>query len=268
MDKTTMESTVEGNEMLRVIAGRTSTRKFADAEVGDDKRAAILRAASCAPSAGAMMMYSIIDIRERATLERLSILCDNQPFIATAPWALVFVVDYRKWIDLFEYTGCFDPDFVAQTGKEPRREPNLGDFAIACQDAIIAAQTAALAAESLGVGSCYIGDIIENAEDVSELLDLPTHTIPLSMLVLGVPHKERPAKEHPVCNLVMPERYMRADRETLDGQVAEMDRIFRPHATKSGARVRDIYTRKHTSEFMAEMDRSMGWWLDNWLGRR
>ena len=63
------------------------------------------------------MMYSIISIREQATLDRLADLCDYQPMIAKAPWALIFVVDYAKWIDLFERVGCFEPEFVERTGK-------------------------------------------------------------------------------------------------------------------------------------------------------
>ena len=80
-------------------------------------------------------------------------------------------------------------------------------FCDAAQDAVIAAQTAVIAAEAVGLGSCYIGDIVENAEEVGELLGLPAHTMPLSMLVFGVPHKERPATPHPAENLVMSERY-------------------------------------------------------------
>lgn len=264
--------TTTGNATLDVLEHRSSTRAFAQGDDGaplpvtDGQRAAILRAASRAPTAGAMMMYSIIDIRSQETRERLAELCDHQPMIARAPWALVFVVDYAKWIDLFEHVGCFTPEFAERTGKAPRRTPSLGDFAIAAQDAVIAAQNAVVAAEALGLGSCYIGDIVENAEQVAELLDLPEHTMPLSMLIIGTPAKERPAIAHPVVNLVHEERYRRADAATLDAQVAEMDAMFRPHAKGAGERVVDIYTRKHTSDFMAEMDRSMRQWFRNWLG--
>lgn len=253
-------------DVLEVIEARSSTRKFAQDSVTDEQRSAVLHAATRAPSAGAMMMYSIIDIRNQETLDQLAVLCDDQPFIATAPWALVFVVDYAKWIDLFEHTGCFEPSFVEQTGKSPRRAPGVGEFAIAAQDAVIAAQTAVIAAEAVGLGSCYIGDVVENAEAVGRLLDLPPYTLPLSMLVLGVPAKERPATPHPVENIVMVERYRRADAATMDKQVAEMDAMFRPHAREAGERVRDIYTRKHASPFMAEMGRSMGRWFKNWTG--
>lgn len=255
-----------GNAVLDILEHRSSTRAFARDDDGrpvavtDEQRAAILHAASRAPSAGAMMMYSIVSIREQATLDRLADLCDHQPMIAKAPWALIFVVDYAKWIDLFEHVGCFEPEFVERTGKAPRPAPGLGDFAIAAQNAVVAA-------EALGLGSCYIGDIVENAEEVAALLDLPPYTMPLSMLIIGTPRKERPAIAHPVVNLVHDERYRRADTATMDAQVAEMDAMFRPHAREVGERVIDIYTRKHTSPFMAEMSRSMEWWFKNWLGK-
>ena len=253
--------------VLSCIESRSSTRQFStDATITQDQREAVLHAASRAPSAGAMMMYSIIDIREQATRDQLAVLCDNQPIIAKAPWALVFVVDYCKWIDLFEHAGCLDESFAEQSGCASRPHPGLGDFGIAAQDTVIAAQNAVIAAEAVGLGTCYIGDVIENAETVRKLLDLPPHTIPLSMLILGVPRKTRPATPHPTVNLVMNERYRRADAETLDAQVREMDALFRPHANEAGARVRDIYTRKHTSSFMAEMSRSMELWLKNWVG--
>lgn len=252
---------------MSLIECRTSTRAFdAERQPTDAQCAAVLRAASRAPSAGAMLMYSIIDIRDHATLGRLAVLADNQPFIAKAPWALVFVVDYAKWIALFEHTGCFEPDFAREHGVEPRRAPGWGEFAIAAQDAVVAAQNAVIAAEAVGLGSCYIGDVVEHAEDVARLLELPAHTVPLSMLVLGAPAKERPQTPHPVVNLVMEERYRPADAATLDAQVAEMDAMFRPHAAEAGSRVRDIYLRKHTSAFMREMGRSTERWFANWTG--
>ena len=121
--------------------------------------------------------------------------------------------------------------------------------------------------DQVNSGHNYIGDVVENAEEVAALLDLPPYTMPLSMLIIGTPRKERPAIAHPVVNLVHEERYRRADAATMDAQVAEMDAMFRPHAREVGERVVDIYTRKHTSPFMAEMSRSMEWWFKNWLGK-
>ena len=256
---------MENNAILSALSARKSVRVFTHDPVTPDERAAILNAAFQAPTAGNQQLYTILDITDPALKATLADLCDHQPMIAKAPWALIFVVDYAKWIDLFEHVGCFEPEFVERTGKSPRRAPGLGDFAIAAQDAVIAAHNAVVAAEALG--RCYIGDVVENAEEVAELLGLPPYTMPLSMLIIGTPRKERPAIAHPVVNLVHEERYRRADAATMDAQVAEMDAMFRPHAREVGERVVDIYTRKHTSPFMAEMSRSMEWWFKNWLGK-
>ena len=283
------------NPVLDVIEARTSTRAFAPEPVTDKERQAILHAASRAPSAGAMMFYSIIDLRDEALRKEVCRICDDQPFMLKAPLWLLFVCDTCKWGDLYAHVGCEDDPSLASFAENAHRKPGVGDLFLACQDAMCAAQTAVLAAESLGIGSCYIGDCIERKEELAELLHLPAGTIPLSLLVFG--HK-RPAKEgevsvsctvddaastageqpvakarrkqtpHPVTNLVMMDAYRRADEATLCAQVDELDEKFTPHAIAQGApageRVRKLYHRKHTSDFMAEMNRSSAEWLASW----
>ena len=74
---------------------------------------------------------------------------------------LLFLADYQRWHDYF--LTCDIEKFRARSGLTMRL-PEEGDLMLACCDAVIAAQTAVIAAESLGVGSCYIGDIMENYE--------------------------------------------------------------------------------------------------------
>ncbi len=245
----------ERNPILQSLFDRKSVRVYEEKPIPAEMKQAILEAAAQAPSAGCQQLYTILDITDPALKEALAESCDHQPFIAKAPLVLVFCADCKKWYDAYLEAGCTP------------RTPGVGDLMLAVTDAAIAAQNAVVAAEALGLGSCYIGDIVENAEEVAELLDLPPYTMPLSMLIIGTPRKERPAIAHPVVNLVHEERYCRADAATMDAQVAEMDAMFRPHAREVGERVVDIYTRKHTSPFMAEMSRSMEWWFKNWLGK-
>ena len=61
-----------------------------------------------------MMLYSIIDITDQALKDRLAVTCDDQPFIAKAPWVLVFVADMQKWIDLFRYSHVEELEGVEQ----------------------------------------------------------------------------------------------------------------------------------------------------------
>jgi FMN reductase (NADPH)/FMN reductase [NAD(P)H] len=113
------------------------------------------------PTAGNMMLYSILEVEDQKIKEKLVKSCDNQPFIAKAPFVLLFLADYQRWVDYF--TTC-DVDSYRKDKKLLNRTPEEGDLLLACCDALIAAQTAVIAAESVGIGSCYIGDIMEIKE--------------------------------------------------------------------------------------------------------
>ncbi|HQP46077.1 MAG TPA: nitroreductase family protein, partial [Flexilinea sp.] len=77
------------NETIQTLMNRKSVRKFTDQSVSDDTKQIILEAALHAPSAGAMMLYSIIEVEDQALKDILAESCDHQPFIATAPWLLL-----------------------------------------------------------------------------------------------------------------------------------------------------------------------------------
>ena len=172
------------NEILRALHERKSVRLYEDRPVPDSVKAAVLEAAVQAPTAGNQQLYTILDITEPQLKHALSITCDNQPFIAQAPMVLVFLADCKKWYDAFRYADCSP------------REPGVGDLLLAVSDANIAAQNAVTAAESLGLGSCYIGNIMEHAAEQRRLLHLPDYVFPAAMVVFGYPtqqQRRRPA---------------------------------------------------------------------------
>ena len=70
----------------------------------------------------------------------------------------------KKWYDTISGSRAVTP-----------RKPGAGDLMLAVTDAAIAAQNAVVAAESFGIGSCYIGDIMENCEEQRRLLKLPEY---------------------------------------------------------------------------------------------
>ena len=161
------------NEVLQQLYTRKSVRAFEETEISPQEKQAILQAAFEAPSAGNQQLYTILDITDSDLKQALSETCDHQPFIAKAPMVLVFCADCQKWLDAFSACGC-----------APRR-PGPGDLLLAAADACIAAQNAVTAAQSLGIGSCYIGDILENCEQHRALLHLPEYVVPAAMLVFG-----------------------------------------------------------------------------------
>ena len=72
------------NDTLKVIQQRRSTRKYANTPVSSEEKEAILQAAMRAPTAGNMMLYTIIEVEDQTLKDRLAVTCDNQPFIAKA----------------------------------------------------------------------------------------------------------------------------------------------------------------------------------------
>ena len=146
------------NPVIRQLLERKSTRAFLDRDITAEEKAAVLQAAVNAPTAGNQQLYTILDITDPEMKAKLAVSCDNQPFIATAPMVLIFCADYRRWYDVF----CGHVEEV--------RKPDMGDLFLAEADTLIAAQNAVVAAHSLGLGSCYIGDVMENCEIHRELL--------------------------------------------------------------------------------------------------
>ena len=156
------------NETIRVLMQRKSVRVFEDRPIGAEEKQTILAAAMRAPTAGNSMLYSILDVTDQAKKDKLAQTCDHQPFIAKAPMVLVFLADYRRWVRKFQQAGC-----------EEIPNPRLSDLILATNDTVIAAHAACVAAESLGIGSCYIGDIIEQWEEHQKLFDLPPFVAPV-----------------------------------------------------------------------------------------
>lgn len=201
------DSKSQKNEVVKNLFERKSVRIFEDRPISPEDRLTILQAACQAPTAGNQQLYTILDITEPALKKRLSVTCDNQPFIADAPLVLLFCADCQKWYDAYRYAGCTP------------RHPSAGDLMLAVEDSSLAAQNAVTAAWSLGIGSCYIGDIMEHCELHRELFQLPPYVFPAVMLVLGYPtarqrERTKPAR-CPLDSIVMENTYRKMDRDAL-----------------------------------------------------
>ena len=232
---------------------RKSVRAYEDRPIDIETKRIILEAALQAPTAGNMTLYSIIDITDAELKQKLSETCDHQPFIATAPVVLVFCADYRRWYDVF------------RTYVEDVRKPSYGDYTLAAADALIAAQNAVVAAESLGIGSCYIGDITENYELHKELLGLPQYVVPVCMLCLGYPTEQQKNRNKPrrfaVEDIVCENRYRsQSARETTE-------QLLKKEGLAEGdfeGWIRRFCQRKWNSDFSREMSRSCQVMLEDW----
>ena len=193
-----------------------------------------------------------MEITDPQLKKRLSETCDNQPFIAEAKLVLVFCADCQKWYDAFLGADCAP------------RKPGVGDLMLAVSDTNIAAQNAVVAAHSLGIGSCYIGDIMENCEIHRDLLHLPDYVFPAAMLVFGYPteqHLERKKPERAdLKHIVHQNSYRHMDNQ-------ELRELFAPRCDSRPYEdyMKAFCNRKYNSEFPVEMTRSVEAYLEKFL---
>jgi nitroreductase len=251
------------NQVIETLLNRKSIRAYEKRATEPDVRAAILKATLRAPTAGNMMLYSIIEVTDQRLKDRLVKTCDNQPFIARAPMVWLFLADYQRWQDYFHHSHV-------EKLEQPLRAPEEGDLFLACCDALIAAQNAVIAAESFGVGSCYIGDIMENYEAHKEMFDLPQYVFPICLLVFGYPTQQQ--KERKMTSrfdqkfILFENRYRQLELAEFDEMFAERERQMPRGAAMDGIDNfgQAMYRRKFSSDFSVEMSRSVREWLKGW----
>lgn len=239
------------NEVIKQLHTRKSMRVFTQQAITPEEKQTILEAAAQAPSAGNQQLYTILDITDANLKKALVDTCDHQPMIAEAKMVLVFCADCKKWYDAYLATGCSP------------RTPGVGDLMLAVCDAMIAAQNAVTAAESLGIGSCYIGDIMENYEQQRELLRLPEYVFPVGMVIFGFPtaqQTDRPKPER------VPMEYIVHENGYHPLSDAQLEAMWTPRSgTKSYTEWMQAFcNRKYNSEFSREMTRSVAKYLEQY----
>jgi FMN reductase (NADPH) len=169
------------NETLRLIDDRGSLRRFADRSIEAKEIDAIIHSAMRAPTAGNMMLYTILQVDAPEKKRRLAETCEHR-FIADAPLVLLFLADMQRWVDFFESNDV--PAHCAK-GNVEYRTPDTSKLLMSCCDALIAAQNSVLAAESMGIGSCYVGDVMGHAEEHRRLFNLPPFAFPITLVCFG-----------------------------------------------------------------------------------
>lgn len=240
------------NPIIHSLFDRKSVRVFTDREISPEEKEAIVLSAIQAPTAGNQQLYTILDITDPQVKQALVPLCDDQPFIAEAKMVLIFCADCKKWYDAFRFAGC-----------EPRM-PGVGDLTLAMADTIIAAQNAVVAAESLGIGSCYIGDISENCEKTRALLHLPRYVYPACMVVFGYPTQQQTKRPKPQRSPLHTVVYENRYPEMGAAQLEEMLSCRVAPGNTYENWIRSFCNRKYNSAFSREMNRSVEEYLKDY----
>lgn len=167
--------------MLNFLNNRRTIRKYKELDVDDSLIERLLEAAGRASTTGNMQLYSVVVTKNEAKKAELAPTHFNQPTFKNAPVVLTFCADYNrfnKWCEENEAVPGYD---------------NFLSFLTAAIDALLVAQTFCIAAESEGLGICYLGTTTYNADKISDILNLPDYVVPVTTITLGYPD-EAPAQ--------------------------------------------------------------------------
>jgi len=202
--------------MLDILNSHRSVRKYTDQPIDPKLLAQLLETACRASNTGNMQVYSIIATTSEEIKKQLAPAHFNQPMITQAPVVLTFCADFNRFTNWCEQRQA-DPGYN-----------NFQSFMAAAIDAIVAAQTFCIAAESVGLGVCYIGTTTYNAQEIIGVLKLPKLVVPVTTLTVGYPAD-------------LPEQ---TDRLPLEATVH-----FENYQDYSSEVIDKLYIEKETSDF-------------------
>jgi nitroreductase len=160
---------------IELLKRHRSIRQFTDDPIAPDLFRQLIVAGQAAASSSFLQGVSIIRVTDRQLRVSLAALANDQAYVETAAEFLVFCADLNRAAQC-----CARHDKSASTGFTEQ-------FIIATVDAALVAQNVCVAAESAGLGICYIGALRNQPDEVSRLLDLPDNVYPVFGLCLGWP---------------------------------------------------------------------------------
>ena len=257
--------------MMFDLANRhRSIRSFTPQPIADSLLNDLLMTGLRSSSSGNMQTWSVIVTRDEAKKRQLYFAQREQQMVLEAPVVLTFCADVfrmREWIRVNESKQSFD---------------DLLGFLTGAVDAVIAAQTICLAAESVGLGICYMGTTWWAADEIIALLELPQGVFPVTSLVVGYPAEDPPLRDRlPLALIVHQEKYNRlSDAEILEKHAERslnawarynaIESVREKLAAAGITKVTDYYTSKYkyskelhvrVSKMLIETLQAQGLWL-------
>ncbi|MGG3467193.1 oxygen-insensitive NADPH nitroreductase [Neobacillus pocheonensis] len=221
------------NNVIETILNHRSLRHFEDKPLTNEQIRTIVSCAQSASTSSFIQAYSIIGVKDKEKKRKLAELAGNQEYVEKNGHFFVFCAD------LFRHT---------LIGEKEQKDVSLSiesteKFMVSLIDASLAAQNAAIAAESLGLGICYIGGIRNQLEEVQKVLKTPERVIPLFGLAVGYPTKQTDRKPRLPFEHIYHEDEYEQDPEIYDRQLEEYDDLISNYYNqRTGGKRRDRWT--------------------------
>jgi nitroreductase len=172
--------------VLEVQLGHRSVRRFLPGPLAPSVLPTLVAAAQSAPTSSNLQLWSVVAVTDPARLARIATLSGEQDHVRDAPLLLVWIADLARVRAL-----------AASRSAPVHATGYLETTMTAFLDAALAAQNAVVAAESLGLGTVYLGGVRDDPEALAAELKLPRGTAPVVGLVVGRPDPACPGRVKP-----------------------------------------------------------------------
>ncbi|ASK27756.1 nitroreductase A [Neisseria chenwenguii] len=169
---------MQSKSTLDTIFSHRSIRKFTSRPISEEMLDTLVRAGQQASTSNNLQCVSVIRVSDRALRQGIHEAAGSAPYIVDCAEFLLFCIDFSKHRQ------------ICPEAQLDWTEVTL----IGAVDAGIMVQNVLLAAESLGLGGVYIGALRNDAQKVSDVLNLPDYCVPLVGLCLGYPDQDPPFK--------------------------------------------------------------------------
>ncbi len=212
------------NPVIDQLTRHASVRSFDSSRALPEGTVEMMMAsAQSAPTSSNFQSWSVVVIRDPERIAKMQELCDNQAFIGQAPLFLAFCADSNRHRYVTAKQGYdFGSDYLEL-------------LLVSVIDSALAAQNAATAAESMGLGCCMVGAIRNRAREVAEFLELPKGVFATAGLAVGYPTREVSVKPRlPQSVVVHQEKYA---TEAMEAGIAEYDARMAQTSIYQGRRI-------------------------------
>lgn len=164
------------NASLDLLLTHRSHRHYLPQNLPSGTLEIIIAAAQSASTSSNLQVWSVVAIEDAQRKERLADLAGGQQHVRDCPLLLIWLCDLAR----LELIG-------KEKGRDAAALSYLELFMTGVVDAALAAQNAAIALESLGLGCCYIGAMRNKPEEVAKELNLPGKVFAVFGMTVGVP---------------------------------------------------------------------------------
>ncbi len=204
------------NPVVETILNHRSIRSFEDRPLSEEQVQLIVQCAQSASTSSFIQAYSIIGIKDPEKKKELAALAGNQSYVESNGHFFVFCADLHR----HEIVGGMEQTNVKESLESTEK------FMVAVIDATLASQNAAIAAESMGLGICYIGGLRNNLVDICELLNVPDRVIPLFGLAVGYPTSNSSKKPRLPINNIYHENQYEQDSAAYEQQLEQYNKTI------------------------------------------